>query len=162
MNKVMLLAGMLMVMANVSLAAENAIADGKKVKFEYTLKVDGAVVESSKGQEPLEYEHGQNQIVPGLEKALTGMKVGQEKSVTIAPADAYGEINKEAFREFPKTSFPEDLKPEVGMVIELEGPEGQKVPAVIWEIKDENVVLNFNHPLAGKTLNFDVKIVSVE
>ncbi len=138
------------------------IEKGKKVKFDYTLKVDGQVVETSKGKEPLAYTQGSQQIVPGLESQLEGLHVGDQKLVTVTPKDAYGEVNKDAFRDFAKTAFPKGMTPEKGMVLELKGPNDQKVPATVWEIKEDKVVLNFNHPLAGKTLEFDVKIVSIE
>ena len=138
------------------------VENGKKVKFDYTLKVNGEVVESSVGKKPLEYVHGQGQIIPGLSAALEGLHVGDEKSVTVAPAQGYGEVNPEAFKEFPKTAFPPDFAPATGMVVELQTPEGQAVPAVISEVKGETVSGNFNHPMAGKTLVFDVKIIAIE
>ena len=160
-KKILAVTAMLISLGSLAIAAVS-IVDGKKVKFDYTLTVDEKVIESSEGKEPLEYTQGEHQVIPGLEKALAGMQVGQQKSVTIPPADAYGEVNKDAFRDFPKSSFPQDLKPEAGMIVQLEGPQGQKIPAVVWEMKDDKVILNFNHPLAGKTLKFDVKIVSIE
>ena len=145
-----------------TMGEEMKIEKGKKVKFDYTLKVDGKLVETSEGKTPLAYTHGSQQIIPGLESQLEGLHIGDKKLVTVAPKDGYGEVSKDAFRDFPKTSFPKDMKPETGMVLELQGPDGQKVPATVWEIKEDKVVLNFNHPLAGKTLEFDVKIVSIE
>ena len=138
------------------------IEDGKKVKFDYTLKIDGQVVETSNGKEPLEYTQGEGKIIPGLESRLVGLTVGEEKSVIIPAAEAYGEINEEAYREVPKTSLPEGFVPEAGMVLEIKAPDESIVPVVVWEVKEESIVLNFNHPLAGKTLQFDIKIVSIE
>ena len=138
------------------------VENGKKIKFNYTLKVEGQVVESTEGKEPLEYTHGEGQLIPGLASQLEGMHVGDQKTVVVKPEDAYGQVNPEAIQELPKTSFPADFKPKEGMVVELKGPEGDVLPAVIMEIKDQTIVLNFNHPLAGKTLEFDVKIVSIE
>ena len=139
-----------------------AIKDGSKVAFDYTLTVDGEVVDTSKGREPLEYIHGQGQIIPGLAAELEGMKAGEEKSVEIPPKEAYGEINSPACREVPKPSLPEGIEPQVGMYLQLSGPGGQAIPAKITEIKDEAIVIDLNHPLAGKTLHFDVVVVSVE
>ncbi len=139
------------------------VEKGKKVKVDYTLKVDGQVVESSVGKEPLEYTQGANMIIPGLESQLEGMKVGDQKTVTVAPKDGYGEINPEAVKDLPASAFPADFTPQVGMVIEMKDEKsGQTVPAVIQEIKDGKVKLNFNHPMAGKTLVFDVKIIDIK
>ncbi len=138
------------------------IGKGKKVKFDYTLKIDNELVETSEGKEPLEYTHGEGQIIPGLASALNGLKVGDEKTVVIEPKDAYGEIIEEAMKELPKSSFPEEFEPQQGMVIELKNEEGESAPGIIWEIKDAGIVVNFNHPLAGKTLEFDIKIVEIK
>lgn len=138
------------------------IENGRKVKFDYTLKIDGQVVETSNGKEPLEYTQGEGKIIPGLESRLVGLTAGEEKSVVIPAAEAYGEINEAAYREVPKSSLPDGFEPEAGMVLEIKAPDESVVPAVVWEVKEETIVLNFNHPLAGKTLQFDVKIVSVE
>ena len=143
-------------------AQEIKIEDGRTVKFDYKLTIDGQVVESSEGKEPLEYEHGAGAIIPGLEKKLAGMIAGDERTVIVAAKDAYGEINEEAYREVEKSKFPADFTPEPGMIIEIRNPDGGAVPAIVWEVKENTVVLNFNHPLAGKTLQFDVKIVSVQ
>lgn len=141
---------------------DGVVGAAKKIKFHYKLSVDGQQVESSEGREPLEYTHGSGQIIPGLEKEMAGLKVGDSKKVTVTPKDGYGEVLEEGFREVPKTSFPADFKFEPNLVVEMQTEDGQTIPAVIWEVKDEVVKLNFNHPLAGKTLEFDVTIVSVE
>ncbi|MCF7875395.1 MAG: peptidylprolyl isomerase [Candidatus Omnitrophica bacterium] len=139
-----------------------AIEKGKKVSFDYTLTVDGQVIDSSKEREPLSYVHGEGKIIPGLASELEGMKEGQEKIVKVSPEDAYGKENPEAFKEVPKSSLPKDLEPKAGMMLQMQGPEGQAVPVKVAEVKDEEVVLDLNHPLAGKTLKFDVKVISVE
>jgi len=141
---------------------EMAIKDGSKVFFDYTLTVDGEVVDSSEGREPLEYTQGQNQIVTGLEKALLGLKAGDEKTVTVSPEEGYGLIDPEALREVPKSSLPPELEPQVGMILGMQGPSGRPLPVKVSEIKEESVIMDFNHPLAGKELNFKVKVVSVE
>jgi FKBP-type peptidyl-prolyl cis-trans isomerase 2 len=138
------------------------IEKGKKVSFDYTLTVDGQVVDSSKEREPLSYVHGEGKIIPGLASELEGMKEGQEKTVEVSPEDAYGKEDPEAFKEISKGSLPEGLEPKTGMMLQMQGPEGQPVPVKVAEVKDEAVVLDLNHPLAGKTLNFDVKVISVE
>jgi FKBP-type peptidyl-prolyl cis-trans isomerase 2 len=138
------------------------VTNGKKIKMEYTLFVDGQMVQTSKGQPPLEFVQGSGDIIPGLAKQLEGMKFNEEKKVSIAPDEAYGQVNPEAVQDFPKTSFPEDFRPEVGQVIEMQAPDGQAVLGVIMEIKTDALTVNFNHPLAGKTLDFEVKVVGIE
>lgn len=139
-----------------------SIQDGRKVSFDYTLTVEGNMVDSSEGKKPLQYIHGQNQIIPGLEKELTGLQTGEEKSISVPPQGAYGGIDPNAYKEVPKSSLPPKIKPEEGMMLALQGPQGQTMPAKIAEVKENSIVLNLNHPLAGKTLNFKVKIISVE
>jgi len=138
-----------------------SVQDNMTVEFEYTLTVDGAVVDSSKGQDPMRYVHGQGQIVPGLEKELTGLQVGDAKQVTVKPQDAYGQMDPEAFIEVPKSKLPKEPAPEVGMILSGQDPEGRPFQAKIAEVKADSVKLDMNHPLAGKTLNFEVKVTSI-
>lgn len=139
-----------------------AIADGSQVSLEYTLSDDeGKMIESNKGKEPLVYTHGNGQIIPGLEKQLLGMKVGGAKHVTVKPEDAYGPVNPKAFQEISKANVPpEALK--VGATLMARSTQGQAFPVRVHEIKDKTVVMNFNHPLAGKTLAFDVKVLDIK
>jgi len=138
------------------------VENGRSVSFDYTLTVDGEVVDSSKGAQPLQYTHGEKQIISGLAKQLEGMGVGDEKIVEVMPEEAYGTVDLKAFREVPKTSLPEGAEPEVGMFLEVQGPDGKGFPVKVSEVKENSIVIDFNHPLAGKTLTFDVKVVSVE
>ncbi len=142
--------------------AQNVIAPGMKVKFDYTLTVDKEEVETTKGKQPLEYVDGKNMLIPGLEKELAGLKPGDTKTVMVKPEDGYGPVRAEAVREFEKSKFPQDITPQVGMVLEMQDPQGNPYPAMVKEVKDKVVMLDFNHPLAGKELKFDVTIVSVE
>ena len=145
------------------LRAEDAvITKGKHVKFDYTLTVDNEVVETTKDKEPLAYDQGQGMLIVGLEKQLEGMKVGEEKKVVVSPEEGYGVPEPKLVREFEKSKFPADMAPVKGMVVEMQDPQGQPYPATITEVKDTVVMLDFNHPLAGKTLTFDVKIGSIE
>ena len=141
---------------------DRVVKDGMLVSMDYTLKgTDGKVIDTNKGREPLKYVHGQKMMIPGLERELTGMKVGGEKNVTVKPEDAYGPINKNAFQEVPKEKLPPNgLK--VGAVLAAKSPEGQVVPMRVHEIKDSTVVMDMNHPMAGKTLVFNVKIVDIQ
>jgi FKBP-type peptidyl-prolyl cis-trans isomerase SlyD len=137
------------------------IQAGSEVAFEYTLTDEsGTVIESSKGKEPMHYTHGQRQIIPGLEKELAGMAVGGEKKITVKPEDAYGPIDPRAFQEVPKDRLPpEALK--VGTLLMAQGPQG-RIPARVHEIKENTVIMDLNHPLAGKTLSFDIKITDIK
>ena len=141
---------------------DRVVKEGMLVSFDYTLKsADGKVIETSKGKEPLKYIHGQKMMIPGLEKELNGMKVGGEKHVTVKPEDAYGPMNKNAFQEVAKEKLPPNgLK--VGAVLAAKSAEGQVVPMRVHEIKEKTVVMDMNHPMAGKTLVFDVKIVDIQ
>jgi len=141
---------------------DRVIKDGMMVSLEYTLKSsDGKVMETSKGREPLKYIHGKKMMIPGLEKELTGMKIGGEKHVTVKPEDGYGKINPNAVQEIPKEKIPPNgLK--VGAVLAAKSPEGMVVPMTVRQIKEKTVVLDMNHPMAGKTLVFDVKVVDIQ
>lgn len=137
------------------------IKKDSKVAIDYTLTVDGKIADTSKGRAPLEYTQGAGQIIIGLERALEGKNEGEEISVDIPAKDAYGEVNKEAFRRVPKTAIQNIEQMKVGDLVGASA-NGHTFRAQISEITDKEVVLDFNHPLAGKTLHFDVKIVSVK
>jgi len=142
-------------------ASNPAVQAGAKVQVQYTLTDDtGTVIESNKDEAPLTYTQGSRQIIPGLESALDGMRAGEEKKVTVPPADAYGEVNPAAVTEVPRDQLPPDSL-EVGMYLVAEGRGGRRIVRV-KEIKEESVIIDLNHPLAGKTLHFDVKVVGVE
>lgn len=138
------------------------ITNGSTVSIEYTLTVDGQVVDTSDNRGPLTYKQGSGQIIPGLEKQLTGLKAGEEKSVVVPPAEAYGEIDPGAVQKVPLTTLPKDLKLEPGMALAMQGNDGQQFPVTVKEVDGEQVTLDLNHPLAGKTLQFQVKVVKVE
>ncbi|HEY7715817.1 MAG TPA: peptidylprolyl isomerase [Candidatus Binatia bacterium] len=141
---------------------ERVVKDGLMVSLEYTLKSpDGKIIETSKGKEPLKYIHGQRMMIPGLERELSGMKVGGEKHVTVKPEDAYGKVDPNAVQEFPKDQIPPNGL-QVGAVLAARTPEGGVVPMTVREIKEKTVVMDMNHPMAGKTLVFDVKIVDIQ
>jgi FKBP-type peptidyl-prolyl cis-trans isomerase SlyD len=133
------------------------IADGMKVTMEYTLTLpDKTVVDSTKGGPPFSYTQGKQEIIPGLEKALTGLKAGDKKNVTIPAAEAYGLYDEKKKVTVPKDKVPPDVK--VGT--RLRSQSGQEAKVV--EVKGNSVVVDVNHPLAGKDLTFDVNIVNVE
>jgi FKBP-type peptidyl-prolyl cis-trans isomerase SlyD len=140
----------------------SVVQPGSEVSFDYTLTDEtGQVVDTSKGKAPMLYVHGQGQIIPGLEKELTGMALGGEKTVMVKPEEAYGPVDPAAFREVPKEALPaEALK--VGTMLLAQGPGGQGVPVRVHEIKEKTVIMDFNHPLAGKTLSFDIKVTEIK
>jgi FKBP-type peptidyl-prolyl cis-trans isomerase 2 len=143
-------------------AGDSAIGSGSTVKLEYTLTDDkGTLLDTNKGKEPLAYTHGQGQIIPGLEKALSGLRTGDAKHVVIRPEEAYGPIKPEAVVEVPKERIPEKLQT-VGAHLLGQNKDGQPLQAFVKEVKEKTIVLDTNHPLAGKALTFDVKIVGVE
>ncbi len=140
----------------------NVIRNGSTVSLEYTLTSDdGQFRESNKGKEPLRYVDGREQIIPGLEKALEGLPAGTEKKVTVKPEDAYGQVDPKNFQEVPKEAVPADPLT-VGATLVAQNAQGQQFPVRIHEIKHKTVVMDMNHPLAGKTLVFDVKILDVK
>lgn len=145
-----------------AMADGQTIQNGSKVAFDYTLTVDEKVVDSSEGKGPLEYTQGDGKMIPGLTKQLEGMKAGDEKTIVVKPEDAYGNPNPEGFKEIPITAVPKDVKPEVGMMLQMQDEQGQVFPAKVTEVKKESIMIDLNHPLAGKTLTFKVKIVSVK
>ncbi len=143
-------------------ADDPVVGPGKKVTLDYTLTVDNKEMESSVGKTPLVYVVGQRNIIPGLETQLNGMHVNEEKVVNVASKDAYGDVDPKAVKEFPKTSLPQGLQPQIGLILQATAPDGSKFPARITAIKDDKIVLDFNHPLAGKDLTFKVKILNIE
>ena len=138
------------------------IRDGAIVTIEYTLTDNsGAVIDSTAGKEPLTYIHGAGQIVPGLERELNGLKVGDQKKIHVPPEQGYGLPDEKAFQEFPKEKIPPDAQ-KVGAMLMTKSPDGRMIPIRVHKITGTTVVVDFNHPLAGKTLNFDVKVKDIK
>jgi len=134
------------------------VADGFKVTIEYTLRLpDNSVADSNVGQEPFSYVQGAHEIVPGLEKAMVGMKVGQQKQIEVPAVEGYGAYNPKARETVDKSKVPADVK--VGQT--LRSSDG-RVMVKVLEVTDKTVVVDHNHPLAGKNLVFDVKVLNVE
>lgn len=132
--------------------------DTVKVHYKGTLD-DGSVFDSSEGREPIEFEVGAGQVIPGFEEAVSGLEPGESKTVTIPAAEAYGEHNEQGVTKIPVDKFPE--KPEVGYMVELSAPDGSRRPATITEVDEEFATLDLNHPLAGKDLTFEIQLVEV-
>lgn len=139
------------------------VASDMVVGLHYSLQLeDGQSVDSSEGLEPLYFLQGHGQIIPGLEQELYGMAVGDEKRVVVAPENGYGEYREDAKQVIDRDEFPPEVELEVGTPVELYDPEsGETVDAFIAEIGDEEIELDFNHPLAGQVLHFDVQIAEV-
>lgn len=136
------------------------VSKGKVISLEYTVKLDDdRVVGTNVGKEPLTYTQGAHQLIRGVENAVEGMAVGQARHVIVAPEDGFGARDLTAVREVPKKGVPEDIK--VGTQLHWKDTGGHVVRPVVKEIKDNTVLLDFNHPLAGKTLFLDVKVVDV-
>ena len=119
-------------------------------------------MDSSKGRQPLEFKAGSHEVVPGFEKAVMGMKVGEKKSFKVSPEEGYGAENPKAIRDVPRKELPADLTPKAGMTVYAQAKNGQRFPVRIVEVKKDVVVMDFNHPLAGKTLNFDVEVLDIK
>lgn len=142
---------------------EMNVAENVIVQLEYELRLDdGEIVEQSEKENPLEFLQGSGQIVPGLEKELYGMTVGEEKQVIVEPADAYGEYDREDIGKLSRDVFPEDLELEEGLSLWMrDSQSGESYPATVLKIQTDSVVLDFNHPLAGEKLHFNVKVVDL-
>ncbi|NGZ11927.1 MAG: peptidylprolyl isomerase [Nitrospira sp. LK70] len=142
-------------------ASPTTVSNGKQVSLEYTLKLDDqSVVDTNVGKEPLKVTQGSHQIIPGVEKQIEGMAVGEKKKFSVAPTEGYGTVDPKAFQEIDKKMIPADAQ-KVGAQLEGKAPDGRKVFPRVSEVKSNTVVLDFNHPLAGKTLYFDVKVLDV-
>jgi FKBP-type peptidyl-prolyl cis-trans isomerase SlyD len=138
------------------------IRNGSVVRFEYTLSdEDGEVIQSNKGKDAVTYTHGQQEVLPGLEEGLSGMEVNEEKSIRLQPEEAYGPVDAKAFKEVSKSEIPAGAL-EVGTRLSARGSGGEDVIIRVREVKQKTVILDFNHPLAGKTLNFDVKVLAIQ
>lgn len=135
---------------------------GKQISIEYTLSIDPeGVVDTNVDSDPLTYVQGTQQIVPALEKALEGKAVGETVEISIDPKDGYGERSEEAFQEVNKSQVPEEAQ-KVDIVLQGRDEKGGVVNARVAEVREETVLLDFNHPLAGKTLQFSVKILDIQ
>lgn len=138
------------------------VADGVVVSLDYTLRLDDGEIIDASEQEPLEYLQGYGQVIPGLESALVGMKVGEEKNIIVAAEDGYGDVDEEAFQRVGRDTFPPDMELEEGMQLRMrDAQSGELFNVVIAKVDNKGVVLDFNHPLAGEVLHFQVKIAGL-
>lgn len=141
--------------------ASETVQDGSTVSIEYTLTVEGGETESNVGQEPLTYRQGGGQMLPALEKQLEGLKPGATKEVDLTAEEGYGPVRPELFQTVETSQIPEEAR-QVGMVLMAQDTSGQQRPVRVHEVKDDAIVLDLNHPLAGKALHFEIKVLSIE
>ena len=135
---------------------------GDTVKIHYAGTLDdGTQFDSSTGREPFEFALGSGQVIPGFDNAVDGMAVGESKTVTIPVEEAYGERHDQLVQQVPKTSLPEDMKPEVGMQLQSQDPDGQMMNLVVTVVEEESITVDANHPLAGHALTFDIELIEV-
>lgn len=133
------------------------------VRVHYTGKLDnGQIFDSSVDKEPLEFQLGTGQIIPGFEKGVLDMKVSEKKTVTIPHTEAYGEVRKDLFQEVPKTELPPEIKPEEGMGLVAKNPDGTERQLRVAEVRDDSIIIDANHPLAGQDLIFDLELVEIK
>lgn len=138
------------------------IENGQKVKIHYTGTLDdGHPFDSSAGRDPLEFEMGASMVIPGFESGVKDMTVGEKKTVHIPAAEAYGERREELIMQFERAQLPEGLDPQVGMSLQMQGPQEQPVPVTIIAVEEVSITIDANHQLAGMDLNFELELVEV-
>ena len=138
------------------------VKNGDTVRVHYHGKLtDGSTFDSSEGRDPLEFTVGAGQVIKGFDDAMVNMAVGEKKTVQIPVDHAYGQRNDDMMMEYPKSEFPADMAPAVGMELHMSDNSGNVFPVVIAEVKEESVLLDANHPLAGEDLTFEIELVSI-
>ena len=138
------------------------IASGRIVSLDYRLHLgDGDIVDESLPGDPFVYLHGAGQVVPGLERGLEGLIVGDERNLVVEPQDGYGEYQTDGVQEVPRNAFPREVQLEVGQQFEARSPNGDTFPMIVKELRRESILVDLNHPLAGRTLHFDVRVLAV-
>ncbi|MBK5192889.1 MAG: peptidylprolyl isomerase [Flavobacteriaceae bacterium] len=139
------------------------VKENDTVKVHYTGKLaDGQVFDSSEGKDPIEFTLGQGQLIPGFEKGLINMKLNEKKTINIPKDEAYGDSREDLIQEVQKSELPEEIKPEVGMGLVSKSQDGREMNLVVAEVKEESIVVDGNHPLAGKDLIFDLEVVEIK
>ncbi len=141
--------------------SKDTVQDGLVVSMDYKLTVDGEVLDSSDEAGPLQFLAGYENIVPGLEREMIGMKIGESKDVVVEPEDGYGEFDEEGFMDVPRSEFPSDMEIEEGLELSVTDEDGQNQYARVEKVTDTSVRLDLNHPLAGAELHFNVKVVAL-
>lgn len=137
------------------------VEEGKKVALEFSITLqDGTVYLSNTDQEPLTYNHGQNELLPALEEALSGLQVDDTKQITLTPDDAFGTINPEAFVSVKSDTIPEEAR-KVDTILTTQDGNGNTLNVRVHDIQDEQIIIDYNHPLAGKTVVFDLRVIGI-
>lgn len=139
------------------------VQGNETVKLHYTGKLnDGQVFDSSVQREPLEVKLGEGRLIPGFEKGLVDMKVNEKKTITIPKDEAYGEVQKELFQKIPSENLPQEIKPEVGMGLVSKNPDGSERQLRIADVKEDFIIVDANHPLAGQDLTFELELLEIK
>ena len=137
--------------------------NGDEVTVHYSAKLeDGTEFDTTRDSDPLRFKIGSENVIPGFEESIIGMKIGDKKNVTIQPDNAYGQWRKELILNIQKSDFPENINPEVGKRLQIRQRDGQPINVVIADMKEDTVILDANHPLAGKALVFDIELIEIE
>ena len=138
------------------------VKENDVVTVHYTGKLeDGQVFDSSLQREPLQVELGKGQLIPGFENALIDMAVNEKKTVTITKEEAYGDVQQELFQTVPKSQLPEEIKPEVGVILVASRPDGSEQQLRVSEVNEDHIIVDANHPLAGQTLEFELELLEI-
>ena len=138
------------------------VENGNTIKVHYTGTFDsGDVFDSSEGKEPLQFTVGSHQVIPGFDNGVLGMKEGEEKTIKIQAKEAYGERNEKFIQHLPKDKVNVGFEVKPGHVLMFKGPNGEKIPSIVKEVGNDKITIDLNHPLAGKNLNFKVKVVAI-
>ena len=134
------------------------VAENLMVTLDYTLTVDDQVVDSSEKNGPIQFVHGNDEIIPGLDRQLEGLEIGIDHKIIVSPEEGYGIFQDDRLVDFPRDQFPENIPLELGTKLAMKDEDGNPLQARIYEIKDDTLILDFNHVLAGKELQFDVNV----
>ncbi|TKJ17730.1 peptidylprolyl isomerase [Candidatus Woesearchaeota archaeon B3_Woes] len=138
------------------------IKKGDKIKVDYTGTFDdGNVFDTSEGKQPIEFEVGAGQLIKGFDEAVVGMEKGQEKEIKLSSSEAYGDVNPELIKKVPRDKLPKDKEIKPGMVLGMGTPDGKQIPVRVTDANDKEITIDLNHPLAGKNLNFKIKVVEI-
>lgn len=138
------------------------VEEGKYVAIHYVGKhADGEIFDSCTDNPPFEFQAGAGMVIPGLDDAVIGMKINDEKDIVIEPESGYGEYDEEMVHSIPRSEVGDDFTPEVGMIVGVQMEDGMQIPATVTEITDDEILIDLNHPLAGKTLHFHIKVLEI-